>query len=179
MTSPSLKTELRYGIALGAVLCLWTMALFLTGFATRRIEIGQHGDEAALVITLIVVLLAIRRKVLAAGTPLTLIDRVTTGVLTSLIGQGVYLPFLGIYRRFINPEWLEYILELRRRELLASGISFDALERQISEMRLSTGDLEHTVTSLMVAVIVLGSLSGLVSLVLVRGWKREGTPQTQ
>ena len=156
------------------------MALFLCGLATTRINIGRYGEDAALVIPVIVVLLAIRRRAGEAKGALTPLDRVTTGVLTSLAGQAVYLPFLAIYRRFINPDWLEFILQLRRRELLASGgVSFDALEGQITALRSYIGGAENVVGDLMLSVVVLGSAVSLLSLVLIRNRRSGAIPQTQ
>ena len=171
-----LKTELLCGTALGLALCLWTMALYLTGLATTRIGIGQYGESASLVIPVIVILLAIRSRAASREAPLTPLDRVTTGVLTSLTGQAIYTPFLLIYRRFINPDWLEFILQLRRRELVASRVPFDQMEHQITQLRTSTAGIEHLASTLMLNVIVLGSALGLLSVLVVRNRKDQTTP---
>jgi hypothetical protein len=163
-----LKTELLYGAGLGLALCIWTTALYITGLATTRIGVGQYGESVSLVIPVILILLAVRSRAASRKRPLTLLDRVSTGVLTSLTGQAIYTPFLLIYRRFINPDWLEFILQLRRRGLISSQVPFDQLEPQITQMRISALSLEHTVSALMLNVVVVGSVIGFLSLLVVR-----------
>jgi hypothetical protein len=162
----NMRTEIKFGIYLGLALCLYTIFLWLTKLDTTYLATGQYLDIAVILLPIIFTFLAISQK--SKKTNLTFFKRILTGVMVNFVAFLIYNPFLIIYHRFLNPDWLKYVLELKEKELLAQNVAPDKIKNTLELIANSSNDLSHIISGFIVGVIIFGIVFSLLTIPFIR-----------
>jgi hypothetical protein len=133
-----MRTAVKWGVILGAAVCVWTLLLHVLGFYTTNIRAGQTADLIALVLPIVAIVAALREK--RATGSLTLKQAVATGLAVGLVSLPITAGFLWMYHHFINPDWNELIVAYRRDGLAQSGASAEAIAAMETSQRASGTD---------------------------------------
>lgn len=165
------KTELKYGIILGLVMCFYTVLMWLTKLDSTYLSIGHYFDIAIIIIPLSITFLAIWAK--SKETRLTLLKRISCGLAVNFIGYIIYTPFLLLYHRFINPDWLKYVLELKEKELLAQNVAPEKIKTTLETVQKMSSAPNLAFNGFIAGVIVFGIVFSLLTLPFFRRSYRE------
>jgi hypothetical protein len=164
-----MKIAIKWGIILGAVICLWTLALHALGFYTTRLGAGQIADVVAIIIPIVVLFLAIReRRATNSGQTLTIGQGIVTGVMTGLVSVPITAGFLWFYHHYVNPRWMDLLVQWKESQLRAGGQSPDSIRTTIEGMRASASDGAQIGAALIGTLILSLALSLFISALLRR-----------
>lgn len=162
-----MKTEIKFGLILGLGICAYTTVAHLLGFYTNNIRAGKYGDAVIILLPLVVLFLAIREE-RNLNASLTLFQGIKTGLLVSLISFPISAAFLWIYHHYINPNWLEFIINYERNSMVRAGISAGEISARLDQLRAGNSDFAQIVGGF-VGTLVLGFVfSVIISLILRR-----------
>ncbi len=120
--------EYRYGLLCGGALSLWVLAEFALGFHTTALEIGQYSGYFAFSIPLILIFTALREQQRQSAGILTLKSGISVGFTIAFVSSILFTIFLAVYHHYINPEWIETMVEWQRRKLILGGATDDQIE---------------------------------------------------
>lgn len=109
-----MKPEIKYGLAGGVAVCLWSALAQALGFHTTRPEMGRYSDLLAnlIPITALFGLLRAKRAKIYDGR-LSLASGIGAGLYSSVIAAMIVYIFLVTYTHFINPTWIYQVLEVK------------------------------------------------------------------
>lgn len=161
-----MKTEVKFGLIFGLGICAYTLLAHLLGFYTTNIEAGKYGDIAITLLPVATIFLAIREKRRLRGS-LTVLQGVKTGLLVSLISFPISAAFLWIYHHYINPGWLEHIIDYERGRMLRAGIASGEISTRLDAMRAGNSDSAQLVGGL-IGTVVLGLILSLIFSLILR-----------
>jgi len=161
------RIALRWGIALGVAVCLWTLALHALGWYTTNIAAGLRADQVAIVLPIVFLFLALRERTRVAGRQLLLSEALWTGVLTGCFSVPISAGFLWLYHHVIHPGWMDALVAHERERLTHLGTSPDTIARALDAQRASGGDIPQLVG----AVVGTTLISVIISAVLWGLWR--------
>lgn len=163
-----MKPETKYGLLIGAGLCLWNLADFALGFHTTRFAQGESADYFSCVIPLSLLTVLLLKLRNAAG-GITLRQGVKSGLHAALVGGLTLYAFMLLYNRFINPGWMDAALEWRVAQWRAKGVTEFTIREQI--------DFYHKMNSplgcFLTIVAGLAVMGALYSFLLALGLRRK------
>lgn len=154
------RTELKWGVVFGVAICVWTLALHFLGFYTVQLQNGQRADNAALIIPLVALYLAIRERRDRAGY-LTVLGGIRTGVGTALVSWPISTAFLWFYHSVVNPAWLDLLINWTRQTMLEAGASAAEITGKVESLR-SSGALRSQIIGSLVGTLLLSVVLSLV-----------------
>jgi hypothetical protein len=154
-----MRIAVKWGVILGVAVCLWTLMLHVLGFYTTNIAAGLKADLVATVLPVGAIALAIRER-LRAG-PLSFGQVVATAVVVGLISVPITAGFLWWYHHYMNPQWVDYIIEHQRRTLGEAGASADEIEQMVMRQRASATARAQLIGAL-VGTLIISTVIGLV-----------------
>src|SRR5258708_14568862 len=131
-----MKTYLTYGFGIALLGFIWTLIEFFTGLHSEHIGVESYARMAFLIVAFIGLWLGIKNiRETSEDTSLTYGRGVGAGSLISLFWAigGAVGSF--IYVSFINPGFIDAMVELQTSKLEAKGISSQIIDAQISMMR--------------------------------------------
>ena len=160
------KIELKFGLSLGAGICIYTLIAHLLGFYTTNIQAGKYGDIVVIALPIVMIFLAIR-AIRARDGSLTFLKGLKTGLSVALISFPISAGFLWFYHHFVNPGWLESILSYERQWMEASGISAAEIGVRLDQIRSGNSDFAQVIGGL-VGTVVLGLIISAISSVALR-----------
>jgi hypothetical protein len=161
-----MKTGLKWGLLLGAAVCLWTLGLHVTGLYTTNIGGGQVADQLALIFPIAAVTLALRERRRQLGGTVGFKDGIGMGAALGAASAVVTVPFLWIYHHFINPRWLDHIVDWRTAQMKAAGASAADIESTILAQRASGSDVAQITSGVIGSILVCTILAIIVTLLL-------------
>lgn len=161
-----IATEVKYGVLLGVVMCVYTVFMWGTNLDSTYLSIGHYFDIAVIILPLSITFLAIWAKSKETGP--TLLTRIVCGLVVNLVGYIIYTPFLLLYHRYINPRWMDYVLKLKENELIAQNSSPDHIRETLLNIQVTSSDTNQIFSGLIVGVIVFGALFSLLTLPFFR-----------
>ncbi len=155
-----MRAEFTYGLISGAGLCLWITLEYLLGFHTTRPEIGTYTGLLSNLIPLTTLFLLLRAKRTAVyDGRLSLGAGIGAGVLASFIAALLVYSFLVSYTHFINPTWIDQVLEARVVQQRAAHVPEAIIQEGITSTRSA-----YTPGGLVLTIIVgLTLMGGLLS----------------
>ncbi|MBI3789735.1 MAG: DUF4199 domain-containing protein [Gemmatimonadetes bacterium] len=160
-----LRVGVTWGVALGAAVCVWTMAVHLLGWYTTNLGAGKQADVAALVLPVVILFLAIRDARRRLGGNLSVLQGVATGVVAGLASTPIATGFLWYYHHGINPRWTEYLVAYERARLVAAGASPSDVAKQLDALRRLSEDgaqLRGALTGTFVLSLLLSTIFAVV-----------------
>jgi hypothetical protein len=158
------RLALRWGVALGIAVCVWTLALHALGWYTTNPGAGLRADQVATVLPAAALFFALRERTRIADRQLSFREAAWTGLLTGWFSLPISSAFLWVYHHHINPRWLEVLISHHRDRLTRLGTPDDAIARYLDAQRASGGDTAQligavvgtTLISLLISAIVWG-----------------------
>jgi hypothetical protein len=163
-----MRPEFKYGGINGAGICLWITLEYLLGFHTTRPDIGAYTGLLSNLIplTTLFLLLQAKRATVYDGR-LSLASGIGSGIFASFIAGLIVYSFLVSYSHFVNPTWIDQVLELKVAQQRAAHVSEAAIQQSITSIRNA-----YTPAGLMMTIIVgttlMGGLFSLGLTLLVR-----------
>lgn len=161
-----MNTEIKFGLILGFGICAYTLLAHLLGFYTTNIQTGKYADIVIMLLPVIVLFLAIREKRNRLGS-LSLLQGIKTGLLVALISFPISTAGLWIYHHFINPNWLEFILDYERDLMTRSGIGAAEIGAKLDAIRAGNSDFAQIVGGF-VGTLILGLILSLIFSLILR-----------
>jgi len=131
-----MKTLAIYGLVTGLVISGWMYLEFLAGF--HGSETGRYTGFAALLLTILGIYVGIRayRNNVKAG-KMNFWQGVLAGVIISIFAGLITAAFTFAYLRYINPGFVDYMVDLNRQTLVQRG----ATEVQVQSNEIVTREL--------------------------------------
>lgn len=156
-----MKTAVKWGVILGVSVCLWTLAIHYMGFYTTRIGAGQKADVIATILPIASIVLALRERRGRLGRGLRVSESLATGLVVGLVSVPITACFLWWYHHYMNPQWVDYLVQYQRETMTAKGATADAIVKAEETQRASARDsaqllgalIGTTVISLVIALI--------------------------
>ncbi|SDR67488.1 DUF4199 domain-containing protein [Opitutus sp. GAS368] len=163
-----MRSELKYGLISGAGLCLWITLEYLFGFHTTRPEIGAYTGLLSNLVPLTTLFLLLRAKRAAVyDGRLSLGAGIWAGVFASFVAALLVYSFLVTYSHFINPTWIDQVLEAKVAQQRAAHVSEAIIQEGITATRdaYTPGGL---VLTIIVGMTLMGGLASVGLTLLVR-----------
>ncbi len=163
-----MRPEFKYGLISGAGLCLWIMLEYLLGFHTTRPDIGTYTGLLSNLIPLTMLFLLLRAKRAAVyDGRLSLGAGIGAGVLASFIAALLVYSFLVTYTHFINPTWIDQMLEAKVAQQRAAHVPEGIIQESITATRdaYTPGGQVFTI---LVGMTTMGGLFAFILTLLVR-----------
>lgn len=162
-----------YGIVTGLLIAGWMYLEFLMGFHGSKM--GKYTSLAALVFTIVGIYLGIRayRRHSLAG-QMSYWQGVLAGVVLSIFAGLITGAFTYAYFSFINPGFVDYMVDLNRQTLVQHGAS----DVQVESNAIVTREIYQPIPQALRAFggyIATGSLFSLVIAGLLKSRRRENT----
>lgn len=162
-----MKPEVKFGLLLGLGICVYTMLAHVFGFYTTNIGAGKYGDIAVTLLPIMAIYFAIRERRNRQGS-LTLWQGIVTGVLVALISFPLSTAFLWVYHHYINPNWLDYIINYEQSNMTRAGANANEISARLNALRAGNSDSAQVVGGLVGTTILGLALSFIISLLLKR-----------
>jgi len=164
-----MKTGVKWGLILGASVVVWTLVIHGFGFYTTNLAAGQKADVIATILPIAAILLALReRRRLAAGS-LSIKESVVTALVVGVVSVPVTAGFLWWYHHYMNPRWLDLLVDYQREKMTAAGAAADEIARAEAQQRSSGTDAAQLTGALVGSILVSGVI-GLIGGLLIR-WR--------
>lgn len=148
-----MRIAIRWGVALGVAICVWTMALHVLGFYTVRLAAGQIADVAAAVLPLAVIVLALRERRRSVGRGLRLVESAQTGLVIGIVSGPISAAFLWWYHHRVNPRWLDLLVEWKTETMRAAGATAADIAMAADALRAGGTDQAQIIGGLLGSVM--------------------------
>ncbi|MBI2813436.1 MAG: DUF4199 domain-containing protein [Opitutae bacterium] len=163
-----MKPEFKYGLLSGAGICLWIAAEYSLGFHTTRPDIGVYTGLLSNLIPLTMLFLLLRTKRAAIyDGRLDLGAGIGSGMLASLVAALLVYSVLVAYSQFINPTWIDHVLETKVVQWRAQQLAEAAIQKKIVVYRNAYSPAGLALT-IVVGMPLMGGLFSLGLTLLVR-----------
>lgn len=159
-----MRTAIKWGAILGSAIVVWTLAIHALGFYTTRIAAGQVADAVAIILPVAAIVLALREQKKNQGS-LSFRQALATALVVGLVSLPISAGFLWWYHHYMNPGWLDYIIEYRRSTMSADGATPEAIARMEASQRASGTDRAQLIGAFIgtiVVSLVIGAAAGAV-----------------
>ena len=153
-----MKPELKYGLIIGAGVCLWILLEHLLGFHSTHAGIGEYSGYFSGLIPLAGLFVLLRGK--AAAGRLGLAQGVNSGLYASFVAALVVYCVLVAYSQLVNPGWLDQALEWQVARMRADGTPETHIREQITFYRNAHSPLGLIATRL-AGLTLLGTVFSL------------------
>ena len=172
-----LPTIVRYGLLLGASLCLYTTLMWLTRLDTTYLAVGQYLDIAVVLLPITLIAAAVRQQIRQAPSvrqqirqaPLRWWQRLSVGVGVGVVAELVYRPYLALYHAYLNPTWFSFVVALKRAELSAAGQGAAGIAAELARLQAAHVRQAGMFSGFWVSALVLPALVALLTLPF---WRR-------
>lgn len=161
-----MKPGLKYGLIAAAGMSAWTLAEYALGFHTTRIGPGHYTSLGTEVIFVVVLWRLLRRQLNGAARYwLPVWEGLLHGTIASLVAAMGYYIFLSLYLYYINPEYIDLVLEWQVAQMRATGDPEEEIRMMARTFRWSMGPTGLPLTVLMIYLVI-----GLVASPLLTLW---------
>lgn len=145
----------------------WVLIEYFLGFHTTSLEIGQYSGYFSFIIPIAFIYIALHDRQRMSRQKLSVIDGINTGFAIALWSALILTAFMFIYNKYINPAWVETMIEWQRKKLIVSGASDDEVARFIEQNKNINGTLGQAIVSL-VSTTGIGIFVTLVEIPIIR-----------
>jgi hypothetical protein len=172
---PFLKTTAKQGIVLGLAFCLYTTSMWLTRLDTVHLNIGQYLDMAIILLPITIIFWAIKQETSIYRTSIAI--RIGIAIYVGALSFLIYDPFLYVYHEFINPQWFDSVIELKKTELLEEGKTSEQIETAIKMMNdtNSSNSGLFKLPALIASVVILPTIIAIISFFLIKNKSKNST----
>jgi len=131
-----IKTEIKYGIITGLIICLWQLSEFLLGFHTNKMNIGEYTTYFVVVIPIITIYMGIKEKRdKFYGGHISISRGIRTGLMISLVATLIVAVYLVFYFNSINPDFLDISIAYQKGKLLSRGKTGEQISLEMNRLR--------------------------------------------
>ena len=131
-----MRTELKYGLMFGFAVIAYVMVEHFMGFNTVRHDIGEYTRLGGIVIPLVALFFGIREKRNRdLMGHMTLVQGVKAGVLIALVQTTLTTVFFLLYAEFINPDFLNTVIEYQRAKMAQAGALENEIKAAVDQIR--------------------------------------------
>ena len=162
-----MNPEYRYGLLCGVGMSIWVLIEFALGFHTTSLEIGQYSGYASVFIPIVVIYVALKEQQTALNVVLPLKAGINTGFQIAIISAAIFTLFLFLYNNYINPEWIDAMVQWQRKKLILSGATDDEIGRFMNQNRKMNNSLGQGIMSF-IGSTGLGVFVTLIELPIIR-----------
>jgi hypothetical protein len=163
-----MRLDLKYGLAAGLGISLWSYAEYLLGFHTTHLEIGRYSDYFSVLVLWGALLLLLRR--LRNASPegrLSVVPALWYGVVASTVAGLVFYVFRIAYDHFINPGWFERVMAWEADRLRTRGDPETAIRDTLYQARHMNTPL-GILLSIVAGYMLMGALASLIIALALR-----------
>jgi ABC-type sugar transport system permease subunit len=172
-----MSTKFTYAVAMTISTAILNLGLYFTGFQTERLATGQYLQWIGFVIMGTVLFLGIKAvreekpdRALSYGQGLG------AGVLISLYAGLMTSVYIYIHFAFINPEFVDYQMQVVREQWEAAGLSDAQMDQAEGITRTMMGPVAQAIISPFAHVFVGLILSLVLAAVLKRKPAADAVP---
>ena len=131
-----IKTEVKYGIITGLVICLWQLSEFLLGFHTNKMNIGEFTTYFVVIIPFITIYIGIKEKRdKMYGGRISVRNGIRTGLMISLVATLIVAVYLIFYFNTINPDFLDLSIAYQKEKLLSRGKTGEQISLEMNRLK--------------------------------------------
>ncbi len=167
-----MKITTKYGLLCGAGLSIWVLIEFALGFHTVSFEIGQYSGYFSIIIPMILIFSALRDRQEQSEGPLSWSVGIDTGFRIAFISALFLTVFMFIYRSYINPEWIDALLEWQRKKLILGGATDDEIGR-FTDSHRTMNSLPFQIVTGFIGSTTVGVIITLIELPILRLFQRK------
>lgn len=170
-----MSTKFVYALTLTICGAVLNLLLYFTGYQTEKLATGQYFQWIGFVIMIVVLWLGIKAvREEAPHQALTYGQCLGTGVLISLYSGLMSSVYSFIHFKFVNPNFVDYQLELIRAKWAAAGMSDSQMEKAEGFTRMMMGPVIQAIMTPIMVVIIGLILSLIIAAFLKRNPPEEG-----
>lgn len=169
-----MKTGVKWGLILGAAVIVWTLVIHALGFYTTNLGAGQKADVIATVLPVAAILLALLERRRLQGGSLSIKQSLATALLVGLVSVPVTAGFLWFYHHYMNPRWLDLLVDYQRAKMTAAGAAANEIARAEAQQRSSGTDSSQLFGALVGSVLISGVIGLIAGLILSRRDRSRG-----
>jgi len=162
-----MNPEYRYGLLCGVGMSIWVLIEFALGFHTTSLEIGQYSGYVSVFIPIVVIYVALKEQQTTLNVVLPLKAGINTGFQIAIISAAIFTLFLFLYNNYINPEWIDAMVQWQRKKLILSGATDDEIGRFMDQNRKMNNSLGQGIMSF-ISSTGLGVFVTLIELPIIR-----------
>lgn len=163
-----MTSEFKYGLGTGALVCVWILLQYAFGLHTTHVAIGAYAGYISNLIPVLGMFLLLRKKQRGIWDGrLSFARGIFSGVQMAIISALVVYSFLAVYHTFINPYWIDHMLEWKVAQLRATHQPEVAIQNQITLFRDAYSPL-GIARSTLLGMTLFGSVLSLLITALLR-----------
>lgn len=162
-----MKPEYQYGLLCGIGLSVWMLIEFALGFHTTSLEIGQYSGYFSIFIPVVIIYAALKEQSSKMNGIVSVKEGMNTGFQIAIYSAVLFTFFLYVYNNYINPEWLNSLVEWQRKKLLLGGASDDEIERFMDQNRRMNNAVGQGVMSF-ISTTGIGIFVTLIEIPIIR-----------
>ena len=122
-----------YGIICGILMSCWVLVEYLFGFHTTSLDIGQYSGYFSILIPVIIIFIALYERQSFYRVDLQYIDGINIGFRIAIISSLVLTIFFYLYNKYINPDWIDRMIDWQRRQMIIQGAANDDVQAFINQ----------------------------------------------
>ena len=156
-----MRTAIKWGVILGVSICVWTLILHALGFYTANIAAGQTADVVAIILPVAAIVLALRER--KKQGPLSFGQAIGNALVVGLVSVPISAGFLWWYHHYMNPGWMDYIVEHQKATMAAAGATSEAIAQMEASQRSSATDAAQLTGALIGSTVIslaIGAIAG-------------------
>ncbi|MFA6455889.1 MAG: DUF4199 domain-containing protein [Bacteroidota bacterium] len=162
-----MSIEYRYGIICGLGLCGWIMLEFAFGFHTTALEIGQYSGYFSFIVPAVVIYTALSEQKSKSNGTLAVKAGINVGFQIAILSAAIFTIFLFFYTNYINPGWIDAMIEWQRKKIILGGATDDEIERFVTQNRRINNALGQGVVTF-ISTTGIGVVLTLVELPIIK-----------
>lgn len=131
-----LKTEIKYGIITGLIICFWHLTEFLLGFHSNKMYIGEYTTYFVVIIPLVTLYLGIKEmRDKEKGGYISLGCGIRVGLMISLIASIIFTFYLVIYFNFINSKYFDLSIAYQKGKIITREKTGEKFISEIEQLK--------------------------------------------
>ena len=156
---------------MGLWFCLYTTIMWLTKLDSTHLKVGKYFDILIILLPISIILITIKKE--NSLSKLNISQRIFIAIYVSAISFIIYAPFIYCYHNYVNPDWFNFVLDLKKEELISTNTPKTQIDTILNEMKI-VNDAQNKLfrlSALIPSVIIIPSIIALFSLVFIRNKK--------
>lgn len=142
---------------MGLGFCLYTTIMWNTKLDSTHLKVGKYFDILIILLPISIILIAIKKNTLSK---LNILQRIFIAIYVSAISFIIYAPFLYCYHNYVNPDCFNFVLDLKKIELIRTNMSKTQIDTILNEMKIAN-DAQNKLfklSALIPSVIIIPSI---------------------
>jgi len=169
-------TKFTYALILTIASAVFNLLLYLTGFQTEKLAVGQNLQWLGFGIMIVILFLGIKAvREESPGKYLSYGKGVGTGTLISLFSGLMSAVYSYIHYKFVNTEFADYNMQMVHAKWEQAGMSADQMEKAEGITRMFMGPVAIAIMTPIMAVFFGLIISLILSIFLKRPAPDEAT----